>query len=360
MRKMAVTNTWNVQQQKRFWKGATQEDAYEYLVDGPSAMHEIRHFHESEEAVLMNLLQKHISKKEKIAFIEIGCGPGRVIRKVVTHAFENPETWGACVRRVIGVDFELTMIKKAISSLILKERTIRDWHPEGTASYLSNTLNEPVKSVKEELREKTVFINADAEFPFLRVSGVTPIVALMFGTLGNIHNFDSALANVAELCKPHGKALVVVFDKERIDLGQKRYDTLAKNIFPPLCETEWIKKDNAFESQGGFYSRWFSEDEFKELLSKHFKEGFEICKISKTGLASIVKPKNHFSLKNIIKRNGSEGECFRLLNPTNGKELNNETLPLKQKEKLKNSDGNKFHVQDIMGFRVPIMVGASN
>jgi SAM-dependent methyltransferase len=357
---MTVTNTWNLQQQRRFWKGATQQDAYEYLVDGPSAPREIRHFHESEEAVLMNLLQKYVSKKEKIAFIEIGCGPGRVVRKVVTRVFENPETWGVCVKCIIGVDFELTMIQKAISSLILKEREIREWHPEGTVSYLSSALNEPIKSIKEKLRNKIVFINADAEFPFLRVSGVTPIVALMFGTLGNVHNFNSALATVAELCKPRGKALVVVFDKEKTDSGQKRYDVLAKNIFPPLCGTKWVGKDNAFESPDGFYSRWFSEDEFKELLSRHFQKGFGISKISQTGLGSIIKPKNHFSLKNIIKRNGSEGQCFRLLNPANGKELNNETLPLKQRERLKNSNGNKFQVQDIMGFRVPIMVGTSN
>lgn len=231
---MTITDLPTARELKKFWKGASQEDAYEYLVDGPDALQEIRQFHEMEEDRLMNLLQKHVAKREKIVFIEIGCGPGRVIRKVAQRVFENPETWGKCIALIIGIDFELSMIKKAISSLIVRRRQIRNWVTEGAAYHLSKVLNQPTRKIKETLRNRLVFINADADanFPPIHTSGFTPVLALMFGTLGNMPNFDKVLANISKLIEPSGEAIIVVFDKYKKEKGQERYDILAKQFFP--------------------------------------------------------------------------------------------------------------------------------
>jgi SAM-dependent methyltransferase len=193
----------------------------------------------------MFFLFYHVSAraKEKIAFVEIGCGPCRVIRRVARLVIERPKTWGSCVKYIVGVDFEVEMIERAIASLVLKERRIRDWTIYGTAHEISTATGNPLRKVREALRKRIVFLDADARLPFLRCEAITPIVAIMFGTLGNIPRMERALRTVSELCWPSGETLIVGFDRVHQDIGSERYKRLAERHFRPLQGTRWNEEE---------------------------------------------------------------------------------------------------------------------
>lgn len=346
---------------KEFWRGATQEDRYEYLVDGPSALDEIKKFHESEEAVLIRLLQSYVDRKENIAFIEIGCGPGRVIRKVSRLAIENPTTWGNYIKHIIGVDFEMGMIERAIRNLMSKERKIRDWIMRGTAYDIALRMNSRLKKVREGLRKKVIFINADARLPFLKCEPVTPVVAIMFGTVGNIPGIDDVLKRISELCWPHGKALIVGFNREHYTVGIERYNKLAQAHFGPLQETEWIRDPGVFKSSpGGFYSRWFFPSQFKEILQRHFENGkkIEVIPLDETaGFYAVVKPKATLARRvtaTLTFRN-RRSSSLHLLCPRCGESFESGALPLPEMSRITCATDHRFTVEEMMGLRVPVL-----
>jgi SAM-dependent methyltransferase len=349
---------------KKFWRNVSQEAAYEYLVDGPKALPEIKQFHDDEESVLLDLLQQYVDKKENIAFIEIGCGPGRIVRRIASKIIEQPETWGCYIKYVVGVDFEVKMIERAIESLIKRERIIRDWVSLGTAHELARRTDRSPMSVKETFRERIVFLDADAELPFLRCRSIIPIVGVMFGTLGNIQRPNSVLKNISKLCGLNGKALVVVFNKENYPVGIERYEDLSKRDFEPLIGTIWNEdKGYFFSEKGGFYSRWYSADELADMLKKHFAKGFQVQKVGKNGFYAILSPRPRIS--RIMIRDAfqmkKEEPNIRLLCPECGTELRGGTLPLKDTSDLTCPRKHcTFHVRDIMGFMIPLLETENN
>jgi SAM-dependent methyltransferase len=177
---MAVKRRKGHKKQRQFWANATEEARYEYLVDSGKASAEILDFHKCEEKALFQLLQKHVERREKLAFIEIGCGPGRIIREVSKRTLEHPATWGESIKFVVGVDFEIKMIDRAIDSLIKEERLLRELPMKGTVYEIAESINRPVNDVMKDLYKRVFFINADIRFPFLRCESVVPIVAVMF------------------------------------------------------------------------------------------------------------------------------------------------------------------------------------
>lgn len=344
--------------QKAFWRGATQQDMYEYLVDGPSALDEIRNFHDVEERALVELLRKYVERKEKVAFIEIGCGPGRVVRKICHLILENPTTWGECIEYVVGVDFEIRMIQRAIGNLVSGEpRTRREWAKYSLALELAKSKKENLKKIRDDLRSRVLFINTDAGHPFLRCEAITPIVALMFGTLGNMPQTDLVLRRVSDICWPRGEAMVVGFNRENHAVGMERYMRLAQQGFRPLEKTEWKEEDGigVFRSPGGFYSRWFSRSEFRRSLQRQFEKGFELTSLDTIGFYSIVKPKA--TLRRFVgrlpMRNGQHPP-LHLLCPKCGDCL--QSLPLTdQKLIMCKRNRHQFYVRQELGFSIPVL-----
>jgi SAM-dependent methyltransferase len=348
---------------KEFWRGASQEARYEYLVDSPMASPEIRAFHDDEESVLLNLLQQYVDREQNVAFIEIGCGPGRIIRRIAGNIVKQPKTWGRYVRYVVGVDFEIRMIERSIESLIKKERIVRDWVSVGTAHELSQLTDQSPASVKTIFREQVAFVDADAELPFLRCKSITPIVGLMFGTLGNIQRTKSILRCVSKLCGSNGKALIVVFKKENHPVGLERYTSLANRDFEPLKKTEWKEEGGYFTSPKGFYSRWFSADELRDLLKPYFARGFKVKELGRNGLYAILSPKS--SISRITIRDAfysrTEKPHLHLLCPVCGTELQGGVLPLQSSSDLLcPRKGCRFKVRNIMDFMVPILETENN
>jgi SAM-dependent methyltransferase len=345
--------------QKAFWRGATQQDRYEYLVDGPSALDEIKDFHDLEERVLVELLKKYVERKEKVVFIEIGCGPGRVVRKISRLILENPTTWGQCIEYVVGVDFEIRMIQRAIGNLVSGEPRIRtDWAKDSLAVEFAKSKKENLKKIRDALRNRVLFINTDARQPFLRCESITPIVALMFGTLGNIPQTDLVLRRVSDLCWPKGEAMIVAFNRENNAVGMERYMRLAQQGFEPLENTEW-KEENGMgvfrSSPGGFYSRWFSRVEFRQALQRRFEREFEVMSLDTIGLCSVVKPKT--TLKRFVHllptRNGKH-PSLHLLCPKCGEFL--QDLPLTKEAMITcKRNGDQFDVRQELGFSVPVL-----
>jgi len=342
--------------EREFWRGASQEDRYEYLVDGPAASDEIRSFHEAEEKILIDLLQNHVERKEKIALIEIGCGPGRVIRRVARLITERPTTWGDCIEYIVGVDFEIEMIERAIANLILKERKIRDWTIYGAAYEISTATGVPLKEVRETLRKRVAFIDADARLPFLQCESITPVVAIMFGTLGNIPKMERVLKTVSEMCWPKGETLIVGFDRAHHEIGSERYRKLAERQFKPLHETKWDDKSGVFESPGGFYSQWFSLPDIKKILHRYFGKECAPEPISRSGFYVVAKPKSTIPRiwRRVLVPKSQKIAALQLLCPHCGSAIHGGSLPLPKVAKLTCTEqSHYFKVVDIMGFQVP-------
>jgi len=345
--------------ERAFWRGASQEDRYEYLVDSPYALDEIRQFHEREERVLIELLQYHVEQKKDIAFIEVGSGPGRIIRRIVQLILENPSTWGEHLKFIVGVDFEFEMIRRAIESLIQRERKIRNWTMRGTAHEVSEHIKTSVKEVKKNVWKRIFFIDANVEKPYLRTEGITPIIGIMFGTLGNIRRMDQVLSRVGDLCWPNGEALIVVFNREDYHTGVERYNQLARREFEPLRGTVWDDVKGEFTSPQGFYSRWFFYDEFKELLQAYFQKDFETTPLGKSGFFSIVKPKPtpRRVLANVVRGKKNEHYFLQLRCPNCANRIEDGTLPLHKSSELEcvGRQKHRFSVKEYMGFRIPLL-----
>ena len=344
--------------QREFWRGATQQDRYEYLVDSPFAIPEIRIFHDDEERILLKLLRGYIDRKKDTVFIEIGCGPGRIVRRIARLVIENPQTWGQYLKYVVGIDFELGMIERAIESLTIKEKRIRDWTRRGTAHEIATVTGLVPRKVKEALRKRIFFIDADANLPFLQCESLVPVVGIMFGTLGNIPTMQRVLGRISELCQPSGKVLIVVFNRNNHQIGSDRYRTLAEGNFKPLHETSWNEEDGIFTSPGGFYSRWFSESDFAKTLRRHFEKGFEIKQVGQNGFCAVVKPKRSLKkqIVDAVKVQSQRDSSLTLLCPRCGHPIEKGEFPLPNVTEIScKAQKHRFSVIKVMGFRVPLL-----
>ena len=346
------------QRQREFWKGATQQDRYEYLVDSPFAIPEIRIFHEDEERILLKLLRGYVDRKQDTVFVEIGCGPGRIVRRIAHLIIENPATWGRYLKYVVGVDFETGMIKRAIESLTRKEKIIRDWTRRGTAHEIATLTGLTPRKVKEDLRRRIFFVDADANLPFLQCKSLVPVVGIMFGTLGNIPTMQRVLERVSRLCQPNGRALIVAFNRDNHQVGSDRYRILAEGNFRPLYETSWSEEEGAFTSPGGFYSRWFSEFDFRKTLQRYFENEFSVKQVGHNGLCAIVKPKRSLrkQIVSAVKSQKEWNSSLTLLCPRCGHPIEKGDLPLPSVSQISCiQQKHRYSVVKMMGYNVPLL-----
>lgn len=328
------------------------------MVDGPSAIPEIKDFQEHEESALIQVLKDHVNQRERIAFIEIGCGPGRVLRRISRLVLEQPTTWGRYVKYIVGIDFEIKMIERAIRNFVKKRIKIRDWVFSGLSHQVANDLNVRPKKISEKIRKRVFLVNADASQPFLHCESIVPVVAVMFGTLGNIYGLDKVLGRISELCWPNGEAFIVGFNRENSSIGQDRYDRLAKRHFSPLYGTYWKDDPGVFHSPNGFYSRWFFESQFEEILGRYFKIEKRTTPLGPSGFYSVVKPKGSISKKltEALRSRKSKLSAVKLRCPECGNSIESGIMPLQKAAQITCENArHSFEVIDHMGFHVPIL-----
>ena len=281
----------------RFWEKSPMN--YYVHVMTEHAPKEICDYLQKEDDLLLDFLDGLVKEKEDFIFLEIGSGTGRYVNLLAERMMKNP-SYDEHLKFVLGIDFSLNMIKTNIDLLCSSESKFMNISNNNKKieipSILKNIFHNDVK-IKNKLNQRIFFINGDASLPFLRVKGIKVVIATMFGTLGNIRYRRKSF--IKEISKLSDDIIHIVtgFDKTKCEIGSKRYHELANHGFDELQKINLYDRTD-FSSSEGFYSHWFSEKEFCDLVSlngfKLVKNGnildrgfYGITKLSKSKLSKI-------------------------------------------------------------------------
>ena len=238
-------------------------------------------FERYEDLLLRDIIKKYInlSKKNKVGvvFIEVGCGPGRYLiqyggkvepnklacRKFRAHPdvsrfYTYDKEYADNLTLIIGIDFSEEMLNSALQwiyennlgELYFKDRIIMI---RGIAQYL----NLSFKSTPYEDSYK--------------------VVTCVFQTLGNQlsrHLQIKMLQKMKEFVEPHGTIFVSVFNKNAfMEYLPKYYKKIEPSIGPIISSKENHEK-GILKTKWGVYSRWFSEEELRDLFFEASKTPF--------------------------------------------------------------------------------------
>jgi len=310
-------------------------------VEGISTPEEMRIFNESEDKFFDVALRNVVVFKKKTVFVEIGSGTGRYLVRCLKKTFTD-RTYSTYLSWIVGVDFSLKMIERSVEKIV-------NSIPEFAAS-----AGVDQRMVEKELIERVTLINADATRPFLQVEGdVLTLVGIMFGTLGNLtpESREAVLHSMRKLIDHGGEGIITVFDAEDRNIGQLTYEAI-KNLVGR--ELRWDESAGAFVTQDkGFYSHWFKEEEFIDLLKKsRFTEILERGRIGERGIAvRISTPRGREAIVKAYR-----GQARLLLQcPRCSQNLCN--LPLPDRWSLRcDTCSTKYQIARKGVFRIPILV----
>ncbi|MCA1818807.1 MAG: hypothetical protein LC620_01925, partial [Halobacteriales archaeon] len=327
---------------KDFWRGASELERYDYFVNSQKALPEIRRFHDSEDSLIEQGIQEASNSAYPFAVVEEGCGPGRVLGWLANRAVSNH--YRSPPKYVIGVDFELNMVLGAADHLVGKGRSLRGLKYESVAEKLAEGSREHIDRWQSSIRKKVILIRADMTRPHLRFRSIKPLALLPFGTLGNIQERKLALQSISRMCGHMGQAFFTVFRKEMKDIGKKRYDDLAEAGFLPLVNTKFDADEGAFANRrSGFYSKWYSDADFKSFLQQYFSSDFEVQHVADgVGMSAWVRGRN-------TDKKSMPPQSYpivELLCPQCGNLLENSELPLEDDSLLVCSKSS-FHRYDV-------------
>lgn len=345
----------------KFWD-VVAANFYDALVLGKLAPSEIKKFLEYEDKKLYEILDSLVKNNEEFIFVEVGSGTGRYIVSLAEKILTNPN-YNRLLKYVIGLDFSWQMIKTCIDNLTLKKPRRLQIEGELLAEIESLWLKHGLqKQIKNEILKRVILVNCDATKPTLRIKGIKVVVAIMFGTLGNITS-DSERKNLIQQVKQISDDVTIIatgFLREKHSVGHKIYSKLADRGFTPLRKITWdgdtftAKETSEEGDKLFFYSKWFDQNEFEEILSvdsKHLSR-IKIELISDYGFFGIVETKSIFRLPTFLQKKNKkinvELRCPKCGNPIIH-------LPLTKYQKIKDSDV-KYKVETFRGFYVPMML----
>lgn len=267
-----------------FWDEAAN-GVYDRLVLGSEAPPDIKRLLMQEDQILIRTLDRYTHSRENVVFIEVGSGTGRYMKLLGKRVILD-ELYSHHLKYIVGIDFSERMIRTSINNLSHPKTVEGEMMPSFSREVCSETGLEP-SQIAKILRERMLFVNADATRPFLR-SSINAVVGIMFGTLGNVPEHSQLLKNSARVFQNKGKLIITVFNREVKEVGLKGYEELVEKGFKSLAPLRWDKRLSAFTSVAGFYSRWFSYREFRELLEKHAFGTTNVIPIATQGLLAIV------------------------------------------------------------------------
>ena len=352
-----------IKRPKDFWRGASDEEKYDYLVNSPFAPNEIKRFHKAEDVLLKDLIKglSTESHQSDFAVVEEGCGPGRVIERIAywceIEGLPKPPKF------IIGVDFEEKMLQNCISHLIGNGGKIRDWEFKSLAQKIAENKKISKKKANDIVRKRVILIEADATKPHLYFSSLIPIVIVAFGTFGNIEYREDFLSSMSEILSGNNGILFLsVFNRKKWEVGEKRYRELAERHFRQLRDTTYNPDRGEFTSLSGFLSRWFYAEEFKDILKPYFtlqtiKHIAEEVGIAATLRSRRSSPQLRKLLATFIKGKLTEKPGIYLRCPECGAILKNGILPLNNKTTLvcSRNPEHEYEVREDRGFLIPVL-----
>ncbi len=320
-----------------FWNMAAEN--YDEYVLGLSSPTEIRELEICEDKFFDLVLREHINSQKKTIFIEVGSGTGRYLLRCLNKIFTQ-KNYQQFLLYIVGVDFSIGMIEKSIQN-------ITDYLPK-----LAKIADIDIQKAKRKLSERLLLVNADATGPFLSLEGdALSIVGMMFGTLGNIHeeNIEAVLSRIRSLVDHGGEGIVTVFNKKEANIGRATYNEMQQLVGTDLCYNE---DTGTFRtSDKGFYSHWFEEASFKELLARNRFDVIEERKIAKRGIGARFS--TTVGKKRLFRAYKTHPALFLLCPICSNKLLQ---LPVTSWRISCPNCFSKFPVREINGFKVPVLL----
>ena len=113
---------------------------------------------------------------------------------------------------------------------------------------------------------------------------------------------------------------------------------------------KWDPLNSVFTSELGFYSHWFSFQEFKTLLEEHLEAKAEIIPLASQGMLGKVLLSDSSKVSQSAVRQ-SRKPSLRVLCPTCGKVIG--IVPVSEKELVCDVCKHAYKVSTIENFQVP-------
>lgn len=264
-----------------FWDNAA-DGAYDEFVLGTDAPYEIKRLLVQEDRKLRDVIEGYFADGHDVVFVEIGSGTGRYLHLFGKLIFLH-EPYKKHLRHIVGLDFSKRMVEASIYSLIRSRGLGKEAESPLIAEVKTKT-GMSSEDILDTLSKRVQLLHADATKPFLETSNAKIVVGIMFGTLGNIPDAASALSNIRSLVTNTGTVVVTVFNSEATDVGFRAYLELTRRGFSSLAPLRWDPVDSVFTSDAGFYSHWFSFQEFETLIEKHLQVKAEIAPLGSQGM----------------------------------------------------------------------------
>jgi len=234
--------------EKLFWDSASEHYDDSVLKNPPPFMGK----YEKWEDKILDTILLDVLRKEKVILLEIGSGTGRYLMrygerlKKQIYPFTN-------LLAIIGVDFSEKMIAKSIENLEKRQ--------------LQKLINDRIFIIQADARNLPISFTKDP-----LISSVKKVVAIMFGTIGNIPtNREKLFEHLSsDLLETNAIGVISFFNKAALtSIGIEEYTKIPDVIGRPLI---YFNEGIITTQQRGrqfFFTQWFDYNNFVNQIKKY-------------------------------------------------------------------------------------------
>lgn len=234
--------------ERSFWDSASEHYDESVLQKPPPFMAK---YEEWEDKILDSILSEAL-KKEKVIFLEIGSGTGRYLVRYGEYLQKGVYPFDNLVA-VIGVDFSEKMITKAIKNLEKKQQ--------------QKLINERIFLIRADARNLPISFKKDPS-----IASIKKVVAIMFGTIGNIVTNREKLFDYlsSDLLNFNATGIISFFNKDALlKIGIEEYNKIPEVIGRPLI---YYNEGIVITQQMGqqfFFTQWFDYKDFTDQIRNY-------------------------------------------------------------------------------------------
>jgi len=335
-----------------FWDRVASIYDERVILHPPPMMHEYELWEDEQlDLIMWGMIEN------KTIFLEIGSGTGRYLTRYGKQMLEKPE-FSANLLAIVGIDFSEEMIRKSIINL--------------KAAHLEKLIGRRIFLVRADAT------NPPISFKKPGLNAIQKIVAIMFGTIGNIKKGRQNLLRYlcSNLLNTNGIGVISFFNRHALTAkggGLEDYSLIPEIVGTPL---QWNPKNGIVTTGKKFFTEWFEYETFAkqiesvnlEIIQRLEGPGPKVPKVFRLPLWSkvprgyivTVAPKN-CSLRETVNRISknekisiSPEKLFqKMLVCPKCRPENSDTLVFKSTEISCRQCGTRFPIKSINGVRVP-------
>lgn len=224
-----------------FWDAAS-EHYDDFVIKRPPP---IMGKYEKWEDKILDTIIVDVLKKEEVIFLEIGSGTGRYLTRY-GERFKRGIYPFTNLLAIVGIDFSEKMLEKSIKNL--------------ENNKLKELIGTKIFLIRADARNLPISFKKD---PSLR--HVKKVVAIMFGTIGNIPTGrEKVLEHLSsDLLKHNAIGVISFFNKDALlKTGIEEYNKITEVVGRPLT---YFNEGIVVTQRDGrpfFYTKWFDYNEF--------------------------------------------------------------------------------------------------